>query len=165
VSAQEPGEPADYRAVGPSFHFRLERVRVVRERKEKLAQRELAQAISRHSSTVVDLRTADADLEHAREEQRSASGESGAVSAGELLARQVFLERAEAQRRQRARELEQREAEVAQRDAELTTAASEHKMLERLSDRRRGEHERELARREIGALDEIASARFHRSRA
>jgi flagellar export protein FliJ len=51
------------------------------------------------------------------------------------------------------------------RDAELVTAASEHEMLERLRERRRGEHIREAARRELGALDEIAAARFRRSSA
>jgi len=136
----------------------------VRERKEKLAQRELANAISRHSSSVTELRTADARLEHAREQQRSVVEET-AVSATDMLARQTFLERVEAQRRLRARELEQRETELAQRDAELATAASEHEMLIRLRERHRGEHEREAARVEQGALDEIAVTRFGRSHA
>jgi flagellar protein FliJ len=148
---------------GSAFRFRLERVRAVRERKEKLAQRELADAISRRSSTVAELRTADADVEHARAEQRSVSAERGAVSATDLLARQAFLERVEAQRGLRTRELQQREAEVAERDAELASAASEHEMLNRLSERRRGEHDREAARRELVDLDEIAVTRFRGS--
>jgi len=149
---------------GSAFRFRLERVRAVRERKEKLAQRELANAISRHSSSVTELRSADARLEHAREQQRSVAEET-AVSATDLLARQTFLERVEAQRRLRAGELEQRETELAQRDAELASAASEHEMLIRLRERHRGEHEREAARVEQGALDEIAVTRFGRSHA
>ncbi len=150
---------------GPSLRFRLERVRVVRERKEKLAQRELADALSRRSSTVADLHAADAHLEHARAEQRTVAAEPKAVSATDLLARQAFLERVEAQRRMRATELQQREAEVAERDAELATAASEHEMLNRLRERHRGEHDREEARRERNTLDEIAVMRFRRSRA
>ncbi|HTA32563.1 MAG TPA: flagellar export protein FliJ [Solirubrobacteraceae bacterium] len=148
-----------------TFRFRLERVRAVRERKEKLAQRELADALTRRSSSVAELRSADAHLEHALEEQRTVAGEREAVSATDLLARQAFLERVEAQRRLRARELEQRELEVAERDAELATAASEHEMLNRLRDRHRGEHDREADRREQGVLDEIASNRFRRSTA
>ncbi len=148
-----------------TFRFRLERVRAVRERKEKLAQRELADAISRRSSSVAELRSADAHLEHALEEQRTVGGEREAVSANDLVARQAFLERVEAQRRLRARELEQRELEVAERDAELATAASEHEMLNRLRDRHRGEHDREADRRERNVLDEIASTRFRRSTA
>jgi flagellar export protein FliJ len=153
------------RSVTASFRFRLERVRVVRERKEQLAQRDLADALTRRSGSVAELRTADADLEHAREQQRSVASESGAVSAADLLARQAFLERTEAQRRVCAHELQLREVEVAERDAELASAASEHKMLERLSERRRDEYERDLARRELGAMDEIAAARFTRSQA
>lgn len=147
---------------GPSFRFRLERVRAVRERTEQLAQRELADAISRHTSTVAELRTADADLEHARAEQRTVAGQPRTVDATELVAGQAFLERVEAQRRMRAREVEQREAEVAERDAELATAASEHEMLNRLRERRRGEHVREADRREQNALDEIAVTHFRR---
>ncbi len=150
---------------GTSFRFRLERVRAVRERKEKLAQRELADALSRRSSTVAELRTAEADVEHARAEQRTVAASSRAVSSAELLARQAFLERVEAQRRVRVCELEQRDAEVAERDAELATAASEHEMLNRLRERYRGEHDRQAARRERDTLDEIAVMRFGRSSA
>jgi len=151
--------------VTPSFRFRLERVRAVRERKEKLAQRQLADALSRRSSSVSQLQSAEDRLEHAREEQRSAVSQPGALSGDELLARQAFLERTEAQRTMRERELKQREAEVAARGAELTTAATEHEMLNRLRERRRSEHDREAARRESSVLDEIAVTRFTRSRA
>jgi flagellar export protein FliJ len=150
---------------GPVFRFRLERVRAVRERKEKLAKQELAEAISRRSDSQADLRTTDAHLEHARDEQRSVATEPRAVNATDLLARQAFVERIEAQRGRHARELLQREAEVADRDARLASAASEHEMLKRLSDRRRGEHDREADRRERNVLDDITSARFGRSSA
>jgi flagellar export protein FliJ len=163
---QETDRASDNQAVpGSAFRFRLERVRVVRERKEKLAQQQLADAISRHSGTVAELRSADADLEHAREQQRSAVSGTDALSATDLLGRQAFLERTEAQRQLRVREVKQREAEVAARDAELATAASEHEMLNRLRERHRGEHIREADRREQGALDEIAASRFGRSHA
>jgi flagellar protein FliJ len=149
---------------GTVFRFRLERVRAVRERKETLAKQELASAISRHSSTEAELQAVDANLEHARVQQRSASV-AGGVTAAELLARQAFLERVEQQRNFHSLELARREAEVADRDAELTTAASEHEMLNRLRDRHRGEHDREAARHEQGALDEMAVLRFGRSNA
>ena len=38
-------------------------------------------------------------------------------------------------------------------------------MLNRLRERHRGEHDREVARREQDVLDEIAATRFGRSRA
>jgi len=163
-AAQEAGAASDNQAVpGSAFRFRLERVRVVREHKEKLAQRELADAITRHSGSVAELRSAEAHLEHARQQQRAVSAE--ALSATDLLGRQAFLERVEAQRQQRAGELEQRKAELAARDAELATAASEHEMLNRLRERHRGEHNREVDRNERIVLDEIAASRFGRSSA
>ena len=162
ASPQEPNMPSDNQAVpGSAFRFRLERVRAVRERKEKLAQRDLADAILRRSSSIEELRAADAHVEHAREQQRSVA--TDAVSATDLQVRQAFLERVEAQRRLRVSELQQRETEVAERDADLATAASEHEMLNRLRERHRGEHIRETARREQGDIDEIAATRFRRS--
>jgi len=151
--------------VTPSFRFRLERVRVVRERKEKLAQRELADALSRRSSSEAELRSAEDRVEHAREQQRSAVTQPGALTGDELRARQAFLERTEAQRHTRERELRQREAEVVARDAELATAATEHEMLNRLRERRRSEHDIEAARRESSLLDELAVTRFTRGQA
>jgi flagellar FliJ protein len=148
---------------GPSFRFRLERVRAVRERKEKLAQQELAKAVSRRASTEEELRGAEADLEHARTEQRSVTAGAATVSATELQARQAFLERIETQRGLHAQELQRCETDVANRDAELASAASEHEMLNRLRERHRGEHDREMERRERNALDEIATIRFRRS--
>jgi flagellar export protein FliJ len=150
---------------GSSFRFRLERVRAVRERKETLAKQELARAVSRLSSTQADLRTAEADLEQAHSEQRSAAAAPGVVASGDLLARQAFLERIEGQRQTHELELQRREADVADRDAQLSTAASEHEMLNRLRERRRGEHDREAARHERNDLDEIAAARFGRASA
>jgi flagellar export protein FliJ len=150
---------------GSAFRFRLERVRAIRERKERIAQQELAEAISRRSSTEAELRAADIRLEHAREQQRTAVGEPHAVRATDLLDQQSFLERVEVQRGMRAGDLAQREAEVADRDRKLTSAAKEHEMLNRLSDRRRDEHDREVARRELGVLDEITTTHFGRSSA
>jgi len=148
---------------GPSFRFRLERVRAVRERKEKLAKQELAKAVSRRSSTEAELRSSELELELAHREQRTAAAQPRTIGGEQLLARQAFLERIEAQRGQRAVELRQREVEVASRGAELTAAATEHEMLNRLRERRRGEHDREAARRERSVLDEIAAVRFGRS--
>jgi flagellar export protein FliJ len=150
---------------GPVFRFRLERVRAVRRRAEDLAKQDLAHAISRRSDTEADLRTAESQLERAHVEQRAHAADAGTLGSEELLARQAFLERIEAQRGTHADELRRREAEVAERDAKLATAAGEHEMLNRLRERQRGEHERAAANREQGALDEIAAARFGRSSA
>jgi flagellar FliJ protein len=162
-SAKERSAGADKQAVtGPSFRFRLERVRAVRERRERLAQQELAQSISRLASSEAELRSADSSVEQARAEQRDAVAAPRMLGGTELLARQAFLERVEAERRVRELELERSEAEVDERSATLTTAATEHQMLERLRERRRGEHDREVARVEGNLLDEIATARHAR---
>jgi flagellar export protein FliJ len=147
---------------GSVFRFRLERVRALRERKEQQAQQELAQAIASRTNTAAELRAAEDHLEQAHSEHRTLAGEPRTLDARELVGRQAFLERIEAQRGAHTQELEQREAVVAERDAKLTAAASEHEMLKRLSERRRGEHERAAAGREQGALDEMTAARFGR---
>ena len=150
---------------GPSFHFRLERVRALRERTQQLAEQELASAIRQRSDSQDELRCAEADVERAQGEQRTAAGSSQTLSAHELLAHQAFLERVEAKRGESARDLEQRDADVARRDEQLASAARDHQMLARLRDRHRGEHDREEASREQRTLDEIASVRFRRSAA
>lgn len=149
----------------PGFHFKLERVRAVRERAEQLAKQDLAEAISRHSDTEADLRATEALLEQAHEQQRTGATTAESVDAGELVAGQAYVERIEAQRANRARDLQTRETEVAARDAQLTKAAGEREMLERLRERRRSEHEQETSLREQGVLDEVAATNFERSRA
>jgi flagellar export protein FliJ len=148
---------------GPVFRFRLERVRSLRERREQQAQQELAQAITSRTNTEAELRAAEARLEQAHSDHRAQAVEPQTLNADELLARQAFLERIEAQRGAHAQELQQREAAVLERDAKLTSAASDHEMLKRLSERHRSEHERAAAGREQGSLDEMAAARFGRS--
>ena len=150
---------------GPSFRFRLERVRALRERKEKLAQQELARSMSRLSDTRAELRSAEASVERARAQQRDGSAASERVGGAELRARQAFLERVERQRTERELDVSRDEADVASRNAELAVAAGEHEMLERLRTRRRGEYERETARREGRVLDEMAAARSRGSAA
>jgi flagellar export protein FliJ len=160
---QESGSPSDNQIVnGPVFRFRLERIRALREQGEQLAQQELARAISLRSSTEADLRAAEAHLEQAHVEHRAHAASPQALNATELVGRQAFLERIEAQRGARAQELRQREAEVAERDARLTTATTEHEILGRLRERHRNEHEREAAHSERTTLDEIAATRFGR---
>lgn len=170
-TTKEPLLPSDYAAVStaPSFRFRLERVRALRQRKENLARQELARALTQRAGSQDRLRRVEEHLERALTHQRlAAAGEGGhttTVSAAELLARQAFVEHVEAQRTMGIRELERHEADVADRDTQLGHAAREHEILERLKDRRRTEHEHEAERRESEQLDEIALERFRRSAA
>ncbi len=149
----------------PGFNFKLERVRAVRERAEQLAQQDLAEAISRRSDTEADLRAAEALLEQAHEQQRGGASSAESIDPSALVAQQAYVERIETLRADHARELQAREGEVAASDAQLTKASSEREMLERLRERRRSEHYRELARREQSTLDEVAATNFERTRA
>jgi flagellar export protein FliJ len=149
----------------PGFNFKLERVRAVRERTEQLAKQDLAEAISKRTGTEADLRAAEAQLEQAHVEHRAKiTAHPDTLDASELVGRQAYVERVEAQRTNHVQELGQRKAEVAERDAKLAKAAGEHEMLKRLRERQRDEHNREAGRREQGALDEIAATSFERSR-
>jgi flagellar protein FliJ len=154
-------------STAPSFRFRLERVRALRQRKENLARRELAGAISQLTGSRDRLLRVEEHLEQARTHQRLATGVggigAGTVSAADLLARQAFVEHVEAQRTMGMRELERHEADVAARDTQLGRAAREHEILERLKERQRAEHGREQVRREVVILDDIAINRFRRS--
>lgn len=150
---------------GPSFRFRLERVRALRERREDMARLALAQAITQRTTSLDHLRSVEAHLDHARSEQRLATGASATVSAAELRARQAFVEHIETQRTAGARELARHETQVADRDAELGEMAREREMLERLKERHRAEHLRESRRHESNVLDEIALEGFRRSAA
>jgi flagellar FliJ protein len=149
----------------PTFRFRLERVRALRERREDLAKQALADAITQMSCSQQRLRTVEEHLEQARAEQRLNADGAPPLSALELQNRQAFIERVELQRREGAHELRHHEAQVADRGADLGSAAREREMLERLKERQREEHARETRRRESSALDEIAIDRFRRSAA
>jgi flagellar protein FliJ len=150
---------------GQQFRFRLERVRALRERHEDIAKQALADAITQMSCSQDRLHTVEAHLEQARAEQRSSVRRSTPFSGAELQARQAFVERVEAQRREGAREVQRHEAHVADRDADLGRAAREREMLERLKERQSEEYRREAQRRESNALDEMAIERFRRSAA
>jgi flagellar protein FliJ len=144
------------------FRFRLERVRALRERREEIAKQELAHAMDRLSESKQRLREVEARLKQAHAGQRDAERDRTITSA-DLIARQAFVERVEQQRRHGGNEVTRSQGEVADRGTALRAAAKEHQMLERLKERHRDAHVRELARREGQLLDEIAIDRFRRS--
>ena len=145
---------------GPSFRFRLERVRALRERREDAAKQELAGAMLRHRRSEDEVEAAAARLAGARAAQVDATHVTS--SATEMLARQAYLERAERAHQATCQDLQRHELELAQRREALTHAARERQALERLKEHRRADHEREAARREGLMLDEIAINGFRR---
>ena len=138
----------------PQFHFRLERVRALREREEEFAREELASSLAIRMKGEAMLRAAAQDVNGAQQIRRQSS--TAAVSGAELLALQAYLERAERAHESAALELDRRDAEVDARRAALTARAQERQVLERLKDRRKADHDREHDRREGVLLDEMA---------
>lgn len=140
---------------GPSFTFRLERVRALRERAEDSAKEDLASSLDVRLRGESMLRTASAAVEEARTARRFRA-EAGAVSGTDLLAAQAYVEKTEREREAAALELDRREAEVDARRTALEQAARERQVLEKLKERKRDEHRAETARVEGALLDELA---------
>jgi flagellar FliJ protein len=149
--------------VNRPFHFRLERVRALRERAEEQAREELASSLSVRMKGEAMLRAAADSVSDAQRVRRDSS--IIAISGAELLALQAYLERAERARESAALELDRRDAEVDARRAALTARSQERQVLERLKERRRVAHVREQERREGVLLDEIALATHRRAEA
>jgi flagellar FliJ protein len=139
----------------PSFTFRLERVRSLRERAEDQAREELARELTHRVRGEAIVREATHAVSAARESGLDAVLRPGA-SGADLLAAQAWLERAERRRVDAVADLDRRDAEVAARREALAAAAREREAIERLKQRRRSEHDAKMARRAQSALDEVA---------
>ena len=148
---------------GPSFTFRLERVRALRERAEDHAKEELAASMKLRLHGEGMLRAASAELEAARL-HRPGSDPSAGASGDELVAAQAYLEKTARRREAAALDLDRQDAEVDARRTALLTANRERQVLEKLKERRRSEHAARAARREGAVLDELALG-MHRRKA
>jgi len=147
----------------PRFQFRLERVRSIRERAEETAKEELAAGLAHR------MRGA-ALLQQATEAARAARNQLGGTaingrSGADLMAAQVWVERAERAREAAALELDRRDTEVDVRRTVLARAAQQHEVIVRLKEKQRAEHEALHAAREQALLDEVALTVFRRGAA
>jgi flagellar export protein FliJ len=138
----------------PSFTFRLERVRSLRERAEERAREELAHELQLRLRGEAMLREATHAASAAREAGRDTV--RARVSGMDLIAAQAYIERAERSRREAALDLDRQEAEVAARREALASAARDRQAIDKLEARQRADHDREWARKAQGALDEVA---------
>jgi flagellar protein FliJ len=145
----------------PSFTFRLERVRSLRERAEDTAREELARELSHRVRGEALLRQATSAVSSARDAGRDTVLKAGA-SGADLLAAQAWMERAERHRLNAVADLDQRDAEVARSRAALTEAAREREVIERLKRKRRADHDAEALRRSQIVLDEVALTVYRR---
>jgi flagellar FliJ protein len=145
----------------PSFVFRLERIRSLRERAEDRAREDLAHELRLRLRGEAMLLEATQAASAATQTGRDAvmSRSSGL----DLIAAQAYIERAERERREAALDLDRQDAEVAARRAVLQAAARDRQVMDKLEERQRADHEREWARRAQGALDEVALSVHRRS--
>ena len=145
---------------GPSFRFRLERVRALRERAEDEAKEAFAGAMLDRLRSEQEMEDAAQRVAQARAAQLDAT--AAPMSATDLMARQAYLERSERAHQASQDDLSRRDEALEQRREELTEAARERQALERLKENRRIEFQREQARIEAANLDEIALNGFRR---
>jgi flagellar protein FliJ len=148
----------------PSFTFRLERVRALRERAEDLAKEEYAASLQHRLEGAAMLRAA-AELRDQARAEVARPAHTGPVTGADMLATQAWLARLERAREAAELELDRRDAEVDNRHVALVNAARERHALERLAERRRADHALESARRESAELDELALASHRRRQA
>lgn len=139
----------------PSFTFRLERVRSLRERAEEHAREELARELTHRVRGRALLMQATDAVSAARDAGRDTVLTPGA-SGADLLAAQAWMERLERRRLDAAADLDRREAEVARSRAALADASREREAIERLKRKQRAAHDAEVLRQAQIALDEIA---------
>lgn len=144
---------------GPS-HFRLERVRALRERSEDLARERLAASLADRLRGAATLAAVDDRLRAAHDAQRDGAGEL--VDATALQALQGWREHVELVRQDAARDLDRRDLDVCTRRGELTEASRDREALERLKVRAEARHALEERRADSAATDEIALAMHHR---
>ena len=141
----------------PSFSFRLERVKSIRERAEDHARENLARELTLRMRGEALLRQAAHAASSARDSGRDTVMRPGATGA-DLIAAQQWIEQAERGRREAALDLNRQDAEVAARREALVAASRDREVLSRLEARQRAQHEREAARVAQVALDEMALA-------
>jgi flagellar protein FliJ len=139
----------------PSFTFRLERVRSLRERAEEAAREELARELSHRVRGEALLRQATSAVSAARDTGRDTVLKAGA-SGADLLAAQAWMERVERRRLDAVADLDRRDADVARSRAALAEAARDREAIERLKRKRRADHDAEALRRAQIVLDEVA---------
>ncbi|MGZ4202616.1 MAG: flagellar export protein FliJ [Thermoleophilaceae bacterium] len=146
----------------PTFTFKLERVRALREQREELAKEELAASLALRLRGEAMLEAASQHIEGARRSHRDAAEET--ATAHELQAAQAYLERTEREHESASLALDRTDAEVEARRTLLQRAARDREVLERLKERKRAEHRREADRREGAVLDEMAIGIHRRKR-
>jgi flagellar protein FliJ len=141
----------------PSFTFRLERVRTIRERAEERAREDLSNELRVRAEGEALLQQATDAAIAARDLSR-ATVQAKRLSSLDFLSAQAFIERTERRRIDASLELARRDAEVAVRREVLAAAARDRQAIDKLKERQKAEHDAEWARKSQNTLDELALA-------
>jgi flagellar FliJ protein len=143
------------------FRFRLERLLELRAHREQEALYRLAEA----TGHCVRLARRIQELGQERgAAYRSAPGEVGSLDLGLFAYRERYLAWLEASRRRMSEELVSREKKRLEVQARYLEAVREHKVLEKLKERRAAEHRRQARIEEFNVLDDVAASQFLRAR-
>jgi flagellar FliJ protein len=143
------------------FRFRLERLLELRAYREREALYRLAEA----TGHCVRLARRIQETESQRGPAfRSAPGGAGVLDLGLFAYRERYLAWLEATRRRLSEELARREKQRLEVQARYLEAAREHKVLEKLKERRAAEHRRQARIEEYNVLDDVAASQFLRAR-
>jgi flagellar export protein FliJ len=140
---------------GPSYRFRLERVRALRERREEQVKQEFAVALQARQHRQDEVTRTGGRIESARAAQLHAP-------ADDLQAHQSYVERLEQTLQLELEDLARCEVELTERRVALTKASQDLEALERLKAKGLDDHNREAARVEQNMLDEIAGNGYWR---
>jgi flagellar FliJ protein len=149
----------------PSFTFRLERVRTLRESAEERAKEELSNELRHRAEGERLLDAAKDAMQAAADHGRNAHSAGRVVRAVDLIAHQTFLERTEQLKTEAALELFRRNTEVGIKREILANAARDRQAIDKLKERRKAEHDAEWARKSQNTLDELALAVHRRGAA
>ena len=142
------------------FRFRLERLLELRARKEQEALYRLAEA----TGHCVRLARRIQELGQERgAAYRSVPGGAGSLDLGLYAYRERYLAWLESSRRRLSEELARREKQRQEVQARYLEAAREHKVLEKLKERRAAEHRRASRIEEFNVQDDVAASQFLRA--
>lgn len=136
-----------------SFRFSLQSVRVIRERKEQVAQKAYADALRSHEAAVNQLQRASDALAQAWEV--SCRQLSSGANAAELRRSRAWCNTLENQQKERAADLQQAKYALDAATRELMKTARDRQAMDSLYDKSRRTYDRNAQREEQKRLDEM----------
>jgi flagellar export protein FliJ len=135
------------------FRFSLQSVRVIRERKEQVAQEHYAVASRDHELAAQQLRQANTEL--AASWEALCQQVSLGAAASDLRRARAWCAALETRQRERATELQKARYTLDTASRELMAATRERQAMDRLHDKQRAAYQLEAQREEQKVLDEM----------